>query len=280
MQKLEATKSTAPFLRWAGGKTWFAKRYSPLIRGTEFKAYHEPFVGGGSFFFALAPRCRSSLSDNNDRLIETYKCIRDDHGKVIEILESFVNSEEFYYSIREKEFDDAFARSAQFIYLNQTSYNGIYRENLKGTYNVPYGYRNKDFLDKAVIEAASRQLAKTELYCEDFYLSASRVSAGDLIFIDPPYTVSHNKNGFIKYNKKLFSIGDFERLRSYIEIVREKGALYILTNADHDYVRKIFDFGDAVHEVTRASLIGGKKAVRGPISELVFTNLGGQSWQF
>jgi DNA adenine methylase len=276
--EVSSLSSAQPFLRWAGGKTWFARRYSAQIRSTLFRAYHEPFLGSGAVFFSLALQSTAFLSDNNSRLIEAYRCIRDRVREVIEVLSTFSNTETAYYAIRETSFDSEVARAAQFIYLNQTSYNGIYRENYKGKYNVPYGHRTKDFIGERVLLQASHALANTQLFCEDFFESAYRAKPTDLFFLDPPYTVSHNKNGFIKYNKKLFNLEDFVRLRNYISVIRDRGAYYILTNANHDAVKEIFDFGDPVHEVSRANLIGGKRAVRGPVSELIFTNLEVPSW--
>lgn len=269
----------SPFLRWAGGKTWFVKRFVTQISAMDYGAYHEPFLGGGSVFFAM-PSGRAFLSDRNAELIDTYLAVRDCPTEVIGALEKYTNTEEAYYSARATIPRSDFEKAARFIFLNQTSYNGIYRVNLRGEYNVPFGRRTKPFLDKEAILAASDRLQQADITTNDFYRSLERVSAGDLVFIDPPYTVSHNKNGFIKYNKNLFSLDDYDRLRGYIQDLKAIGAMYVLTNAAHDKVREIFNFGDRVVEVNRANLIGGKKAARGQVAELIFTNLEEASWQF
>lgn len=264
---------TKPFLRWAGGKIWLSKRLTEVFGTLQFDRYHEPFLGGGSIFFSLPKPKRSFLSDTNQALIETYNCLKNDPHKIIKKLKKFSNDEQSYYRIRRQVYKNPYERAAQFIYLNQTSYNGIYRVNLKGVYNVPYGHREKNFLEEEVLHAASAALQNSTIFSGDFDESKDNIMRGDLVFIDPPYTVSHNKNGFIKYNKSLFSLEDQHRLALYIEHIKRVGAKYILTNAAHNTIREIFSQGEKVFEVERASLIGGRKAKRGRVSELLFTNL-------
>lgn len=279
---LESISATEPFLRWAGGKSWFIRRFGHLFPSMANSTYHEPFLGGGAVFFGIPTFRAARLSDQNARLIETYVSVRDSVDDVIAYLNEYENTKECYYTTREKIYATAAQRAAQFIYLNQTSFNGIYRVNLKGVYNVPYGFRTKPFLDEIVVRAANERLQNTDIYVGDFYQSVHEIKKEDLVFIDPPYTVSHNKNGFIKYNERLFALKDFYRLRQYICEIREIGARYIMTNAAHDDVRDIFDIGDVVVEASRASLVGGRGAQRGAVGELVFTNVegfGGNAWQ-
>lgn len=265
------SKVAKPFLRWAGGKSWLIK-YLDNIKKSNYNNYHEAFLGGGSTFFYLNPKNHSFLSDLNSDLIETYQAIKDDVNAIIKKLKSFNNTEEDYYKIRNMNFESIHDRAAQFIYLNQTSYNGIYRVNLKGVYNVPYGFRTKEFLDENVLIKASRSLQDTTLFKGDFYDILENVNTGDLVFLDPPYTVSHNDNGFIKYNEKIFSLEDQIRLSAMIDEIREKDAFYILTNAAHTTIEEIFEKGDRKIRLERASLIGGMNAERGQTNEFVFTN--------
>lgn len=265
--------SARPFLRWAGGKNWLVRRVADLFGQLQFNNYHEPFLGGGAFFFAVGSGHKAFLSDFNGELIETYKSLRDDVEDVISIMREFSNTSDFYYELRDEKTDCPVRRAAIFIYLNQTSYNGIYRVNLKGVYNVPYGSRTKPFLDTDTLRACAKALSSVSLEPTDFHSTLKNIRSGDLVFIDPPYTVSHNNNGFIKYNQSLFSIEDQHRLARYIDDIRSKGANYILTNAAHVAIKDIFDNGDRRIEVSRASLIGGKKANRGAVSEYIFTNL-------
>jgi DNA adenine methylase len=264
-------QSAKPFLRWAGGKSWLIK-YLKNIKSGQFNNYHEAFLGGGATYFYLQPKGHSYLSDLNAELIETYQCIKDDAKQVIRKLETFSNTEEEYYQIRSTIYQSKYDRAARFIFLNQTSFNGIYRVNLKGIYNVPFGFRTKNFLDSECLLSAQRALVNTTLQEGDFYKIIENVKRGDLVFLDPPYTVSHNLNGFIKYNEKIFSLEDQIRLSNLIDELKDIGAFYILTNAAHKTIHEIFDKGDKQFEFNRANLIGGLNSERGQTSEFVFTN--------
>lgn len=272
MIKTESNLFARPFLRWAGGKSWLTKHLVNL-KSAHFNNYHEPFLGGGSTFFFLAPNGISHLSDLNEDLIETYNAIKKNASLVIKTLRLFVNSEEDYYKIREKEFRSQYQRAAKFIYLNQTSYNGIYRVNLAGKYNVPYGFRGKNFVDAQNLLRVQLALKNSKIESHDFDKIINSIKCNDLVFLDPPYTVSHNNNGFIKYNEKIFSLEDQIRLSVLIDKIKQKKAFYILTNAAHKKIDEIFEKGDKKLILNRASLIGGLNASRGDTSEFVFTNL-------
>ena len=261
-----------PFLRWAGGKNWLVKHINQIIDPTEFNNYHEPFLGGGSIFFHLEMNNQCFLSDLNENLINTYLQIRDNVEAVIESLNGFENNEDFYYEVRNNHYPDPVQRAAQFIYLNQTSFNGIYRVNLQGQYNVPYGHRTKEFLQPDLLINASIKLNGAELRAAQFDENLHQIGENDLIFLDPPYTISHNNNGFIKYNERLFSINDQHRLADFIRQIVERGAFYILTNAAHHEIQNIFNINEPIR-INRASLIGGRNAVRGNFEEFIFTNL-------
>lgn len=269
---IEGKSKARPFLRWAGGKTWLLK-YLTNTKKAPFNNYHEAFLGGGATFFYLEPKKRSFLSDLNSELIETYIAVKENVENVISKLSSFTNDEKCYYEVRGRSFEDIYERAARFIYLNQTSFNGIHRVNLQGKYNVPFGFRKKHFIDKDTLRAASSALSSTTLFAGDFYLTINNIESGDLVFLDPPYTVSHNSNGFIEYNEKIFSLHDQERLSTMIDDIKAKDAYYILTNAAHKTIEEIFDKGDKRLELPRANAIGGKKAERGQTSEYIFTNM-------
>lgn len=268
-----------PFIRWAGGKTWLVPFIKQLTQDLKYRNYYEPFLGGAAIFFSLTPPKHTYLSDINAELIDTYTAIRDVPDDVIQALQLLQNTQEDYYRIREMEPTALAERAARFLYLNQTSFNGLYRVNNQGKYNVPYGYRKKLNYDVERIKNASAKLQRVRLECSDFAARKYRVKAGDLVFLDPPYTVSHNQNGFIKYNQKLFSIEEQYRLSAYIDYIRRKGAYYVLTNAAHETILEIFSKGDRVITLDRNSLIGGKNSKREKISEYIFTNIpeGGQA---
>lgn len=261
-----------PFLRWAGGKTWLIKHLDKLLPINGFDNYHEPFLGGGSIFLAINPEGKTFLSDLNKELISAYITLREDPESIIEILKSYKNTSEFYYELRDQKFLEPVLQAARFIYLNQTSFNGIYRVNLKGEYNVPFGYRTKAFLDSELLRSISSKLQNSILFDGDFELSKDNIKKNDLVFLDPPYTVSHNDNGFIKYNQKIFSLDDQKRLSLLIDFIKTKDAYFIMTNACHKVIDEIFEKGDSKIELSRASLIGGIKATRGQIKEYVFSN--------
>lgn len=269
-----AMPNIEPFLRWAGGKTWLIKHLNTIMGNNHFNNYFEPFLGGGAVFFALAPLDNAYLSDLNQELIDTYVSLKQNPQSVIDVLEDYENTEDFYYLIRAQQPKTRTEAAARFIYLNQTSYNGLYRVNRKGEYNVPYGYRNKAFLERDKLLQVSRCLQNAILVCGDFDDCRDQIHEGDIVFLDPPYTVSHNNNGFIKYNQRLFSLEDQRRLSRFVDYIKEQGAFYILTNAAHHTINDIFfKENDIKHEFTRASLIGGQNAVRGQVSEYIFTNI-------
>jgi DNA adenine methylase len=266
-------KTEKPFLRWAGGKSWLIKHLSNFLPKDGFSNYHEPFLGGGSVFFHLKPN-KAILSDLNKELIDTYIQVKINVESVIDELSKFDNTESLYYEIRSNDYLDKAKQAAKFIFLNQTSFNGIYRVNLKGKYNVPYGYRNVRFFDPENLRSISKSLSKAELYHSDFSKTIHNIKENDLVFLDPPYTVTHNYNGFIKYNKKLFDLESQIALSKYIDEIKNKKAYYILTNAAHQEIEKIFrKDNDKIIEMSRASLIGGKNAKRGKYGEFVITNI-------
>ncbi|NQX56671.1 Dam family site-specific DNA-(adenine-N6)-methyltransferase [Pedobacter panaciterrae] len=273
MSMTELISPPKPFLRWAGGKTWLLKELENYLPENGFNKYIEPFLGGGAVFFHLQSEV-SFLSDLNKQLTDTYISLKDNVEEIISELQHYNNTQEFYYGIRQQNPTTEIEKAARFIYLNQTSFNGIYRENLRGQYNVPFGYRKKDFLNPEQLRAASAALKNATIVQRDFMDSLVDVAPNDLVFIDPPYTVTHNNNGFIKYNAKLFDLQAQHRLSEFIDEIKARRAYYILTNAAHAEIKTIFEKDhDRMIKVSRASLIGGKNAKRGQYEEYIFTNV-------
>lgn len=263
-----------PFVRWAGGKTWLISHLPEIIGNLPIEHYHEPFLGGGAIFFSLDHTKKSYLSDANSQLINAYIHVRDNPDGLIELFAQMPNTEADYYRIRgEITSENTIENAARFLYLNQRSYNGLYRVNRAGHYNVPYGFRRLVY-DTEKIHKASQKLQNTRICTGDFEVNKHRIKPNDLVFLDPPYTVSHNNNGFIAYNQQLFSLEDQFRLKRFIETIKRRGAYYILTNAAHEAIREIFlTENDRLIELQRPSLIGGKQAARATISEYIFTNI-------
>lgn len=273
MSEIDSKTKAIPFLRWAGGKKWLIKELDNFLPKKNFENYHEPFLGGGAIFFHLEPENSAFLNDLNSELIDTYECLKENVEGVINELRKFKNTKECYYEIRDKKYRIDNKRAARFIFLNQTSYNGIYRVNLRGKYNVPYGYRTKDFFEPENLRLVSERLKNVIFSDNDFTKCLDDIKKNDLVFLDPPYTITHNNNSFFKYNQKLFSENDQYRLSEIIKLIIKKEAFYILTNAAHKKVRDIFDTGNKIIELKRASLIGGINANRGIYSEYLFTNI-------
>lgn len=270
-------KRPSPILRWAGGKSWLISKL-PEFLPERFNNYHEPFLGGACVYFFLKTNRliegSSFLSDLNADLINCYRQLRNNQGNLLKILNSYKNTEDFYYSIRAKSNEGPLKSAANFLYLNRTSFNGLFRVNLNGDYNVPYGFKSyKSLFDLDALSEAKKLLKSAKLRACDFEESLTNISSHDLVFIDPPYTIAHNHNGFIKYNQKLFSWQDQERLLLYIKELNRRNAFFILTNAAHKSIKKLFENEADIYKLSRASLIGGSGAKRIAIHEYLFTNV-------
>lgn len=264
----------ASFIRWAGGKSWLVPFVNELIEGLEFKNYHEPFMGGASVFFSIDKPEKSFLSDVNNELVLTFCAIRDNPKRVINYLKELKTDADSYYAVRDSKPQGKYQRAARFLYLNTYSFNGLYRVNRKGEYNVPYGQRGNATINYQKLLEASGKLAGAEIACQDFEKAKESIHQGDLVFLDPPYTVSKKSNSmFIKYNSKLFSLDDQYRLGKMVDYINEQGAYYILTNAAYPIILEIFQDKGRVITRERDSLIGGKNAYRGKVQEYIFTNI-------
>jgi DNA adenine methylase len=263
-------------IRWAGGKRWLLKHFDEFTPQS-YNNYHEPFIGGASVFLHLNPPKHAYLSDSNAELINAYQQIRDNLEKVWSILKTYKNTKEEYYTIRDKaNYRVAHKKAARFLYLNRTSFNGIYRVNLKGIYNVPYGFKEyKCLFEYNKLKRLSERLQGTNLIHCDFADCLQNINESDLVYLDPPYTVTHSKNSFIKYNEVLFSWEQQIKLATFITKIREKKAYFILSHAKHRKVISLFgDLGKNVI-LKRHSAIGGKNAKRELVEEYVFYSKNG-----
>ncbi len=262
-------------IRWAGGKSWFVPYFNHYTEGLNYNRYIEPFLGGASVFLSMEHPHEAYLSDVNEELIQAYQIIRDYPEELIAQIQLHPNTRDEYYRVRGSAPVDEIERAARFMYLNYTSFNGIYRVNQQGVYNVPYGFRNVAY-DFDKIRTASRKLQDANIVNGDFAVNLEHIGPGDLVFLDPPYSVSRRpgENGFIKYNATLFSLDDQQRLSDFIDVIKEHDAYYILTHTFHETIRDLFHKeGDRCEELTRASLIGGRNARRGQVTEYLFTNI-------
>lgn len=258
-----------PFLKWAGGKRWLVSSYSDLLT-FPYKRYIEPFLGSGAVFFHLTPK-KAILADSNKELIKTYQAIKDDwKGVKRELQKHHCNhSKKYYYAVRGSNPRTPHTKAARFIYLNRTCWNGLYRVNLHGEFNVPIGTKTNVILDTDDFEAISKLLKNADLRVGDFESVISLAGPGDLVFVDPPYTVKHNLNGFVKYNEKLFSWDDQIRLKECLTQAKQRGARIVVTNAFHDSVKRLYrGFGEFL-TLTRSSIIAASSARRKECEELV-----------
>lgn len=258
-----------PFLKWAGGKRWLASHMRELIGDVDGR-YIEPFLGSAAVFFALQPR-KAILSDRNRELVGTYRALQTQSAAVERHLATHqqLHSKSHYYSVRDA-IPQTFARkAARFIYLNRTCWNGLYRVNLDGRFNVPIGTKTTVLMESDDFGRVSDILRCAEINHADFEQSVSQAKRGDVVFCDPPYTVRHNHNGFVKYNEELFSWTDQIRLRDSLRIARDRGARVFITNADHESIRELYGQDFDIKEFERYSSIGGAKAKRGNYSELL-----------
>lgn len=261
--------SIKPFLKWAGGKRWLAER--PDFRIPQYSGrYIEPFLGGGAIFFSTAP-ARAILSDLNPKLVELYHTIRDEPATVSALLQFHqqAHCKEHYYETRSAKFTSAAERAAQFLYLNRSCWNGLYRENLKGEFNVPIGTKTTIWCESDDFSAVSAALQQADIRCSDFEATIDEAGAGDFLFVDPPYTTAHNFNGFVKYNQKIFSWQDQVRLRDSVVRASSRGAKVVVTNADHGSVSELYNDVGRHDRVSRASVISGKASGRQATTELL-----------
>lgn len=256
-------------MKWAGGKRWLASAVVDRLPST-YGTYIEPFVGSAAVFFAVAPK-RAVLSDVNERLIETYQQVRDNPYLVRRYLGDYHerHSSEFYYRERGRARRGAAARAAQFIYFNRTCWNALYRVNRKGEFNVPIGTKTNVHFGAGDIVDQSRALRAAHVVRTDFEETIDRAKRGDFIFADPPYTVKHNLNGFVKYNEVLFGWEDQIRLRKALGRAVKRGATVMITNADHESIRSLYEGFGEHRALSRSSVIAGSSSARGRYTELV-----------
>jgi DNA adenine methylase len=257
-----------PLLKWAGGKRSLVDRVLALVPPS-YEKYYEPFVGGAALFFALAP-AQSILSDKNIELINCYRQVRNNPVAVFKSLRRLSNDETTYYTVRASRPRSKVGRAARLIYLTTLSFNGIYRLNLNGEFNVPYGYKvHVEPANEQKLAAASAILQKARLRSMDFQSAVRDARAGDLIYFDPPYTVAHSNNGFVKYNSKIFSWNDQVRLARVARTLADKGCTVIVSNAWHESIDTLYsDFGRL--EIERASVMAASSAFRRTIKESIF----------
>lgn len=230
-----------PFLKWAGGKTQMIPdllKFAPA----KFNKYIEPFIGGGALYFNIN-HPNSIISDLNEELVITYKQVKENVFEVISVLDNYINTEEFYYKIRSvspSSLSDS-ERAARLIYLNKTCFNGLFRVNKKGDFNVPYGKRTGPFLNKQNLIGASEYMQDTEIYHLDYKETLKKYAKkGDFVFLDPPYQPVGKFSDFKRYTKEFFYENDQIELANIFKDLTNKGCYVMLTNSDHPFILDLY----------------------------------------
>jgi len=261
----------APLLKWAGGKRQLVEVITASLP-QKIATYYEPFVGGGAIFFALAAERRfqrAVLSDQNRELIETYASVRDDVDEVLGELSLLPHSEADYYRIRASAPRKAARRAARMIYLNRTGYNGLYRVNRAGQFNVPFGrYTAPNICDEARLRAVSRALVGVELLVADFGHVLDHAGRGDAVYFDPPYAPVSATARFAEYHNVPFDPAAHARLAETFGKLNRRGVAVLLSNSDVALTRKLFgDF--SIRRVPARRNINSRADSRGPVSEIL-----------
>jgi DNA adenine methylase len=270
VQPRRLTALPRPFLRWAGSKQALLPRLSAVLPAT-FGRYYEPFVGAGALFFYLSPK-QAVLSDASSELIDTWSAVKSNVEDLVNYLQPLRPERGLYYKIREGRSSDKVIRAGEFLYLNKTCWNGLYRVNANGKFNVPYGAPRTDFIfDEANIRACSRALNRSgiELKCCDF-ADAVIGAEGDLVYFDPPYVTTHNNNGFRDWNEKLFRWDDQVRLSEEAERLRLSGVKVVVSNAKHKDIIALYP-NFSVVEFERSSTLSSSPRYRGSVGEILLS---------
>lgn len=269
-----ATGFASPIVKWVGGKT----RLLPDIVARlprSFGRYYEPFAGGAAVFFHLVPE-RAVIADRNADLIATYRAVADDPDGVIRrlALHREAHTSDHYYATRARWNDREVAwspldRAAAFIYLNRTCYNGLWRVNRSGGFNVPMGrYKNPLICDAEGLRAASRVLRRAQLRCTDYAAAVADAQPGDLVYFDPPYDPVTTTANFVSYTPGAFGAEDQRALAALAHSLAERGVGVVLSNSDTPFVRSLYR-GLRIDRVRCARAINCNGEGRGEVDEVL-----------
>ncbi len=261
-------------LKWAGGK----RSLTPAIIATfssdySERRYHEPFLGGGAVFFAVKPR-RGTVNDVNQRLVNFYRVVRDEPTSLIAEVSKYPYEKDTYYALRDRfnggELSPA-EDAAILLYLNKTGYNGLYRVNSRGVFNVPFGtYNRPKIVSEDDVYAASKALRRVDLRCEDFSYLLDDAREGDLVYLDPPYEPLSRTSNFNTYSPNGFPWSEQERLAGVVRELDRRGILFTLSNSEP--VKRLYK-GFRVSVVHANRSINTKTSGRGPVREIIVTNI-------
>jgi DNA adenine methylase len=275
-------KTTLPtFVKWAGGKTQLIEQFEPLFP-KKIERYFEPFVGSGAVFFYVKQKYKpkySVICDTNEELITTYQIIQKDIKELVKLLKQheknyYKRPKEYYYKVREQQPKKPLEIAARFIFLNRTCWNGLYRVNSNGKFNVPMGdYKKPSIVREDVLKKASELLQGTRIEHWDFTQIGPEVKKGDFVYFDPPYHPLPGKNSFTSYQKTNFLEEDQELLKDLFDRLTEKGCKCMLSNSDSPFINKLYKKKqNKIKKVYANRMINCDATKRGAITEVVVRN--------
>jgi DNA adenine methylase len=268
------------FLKWAGGKLQLIEQFENLFPH-KFRNYYEPFIGSGAVFFYVKSKLKPNkvlLSDTNEELINCFLIVRDKPSELVELLLNHrkKHSKEHYYAVRSIESNrlDSVNRAARLIYLNKTCFNGLYRVNSKGQFNVPFGdYKSPSIFDKNILFQASQLLQGVDLKVMTFEKVLDFAGKDDFVYFDPPYIPLSKTSSFTRYSKSDFSMKEQKRLSEVFETLDSRGCFLMVSNSDHALTRELYRQHKKNTVVVRAKrMINSVGSKRGAINELIITN--------
>ena len=274
LEKLE--KETYPIVKWVGGKR---QLMFELLKNMpkSYNRYFEPFIGGGALFFELQPE-NAYISDMNDELINLYSVVRDNVYELISDLNKHEVSKEYFLEIRNLDRTDEYKnlsdvqRASRFIYLNRTCFNGLYRVNSQGQFNVPYGnYKNPRIVDENNLLNCSELLKNTEIKCADFSEILTKVKKGDFVYFDPPYVPLNETSSFTSYTKDGFDMDMQFKLREVCDELDSMGVMFMLSNSDTKFVNELYSNYE-IKKVFASRAVNANAEGRGKITEVLVRN--------
>lgn len=269
-----------PFLKWAGGK----RQLLPEIRSylpSSFKTYYEPFIGGGAVLFDCQPE-QAVVNDINCEIINVYRVIKDDVEGLIARLKEHKNDEDYYYRLREldrtEQFDDlsSVEKAARIIYLNKTCFNGLFRVNTQGQFNVPFGkYKRPNIVNEDVLRAINSFLnrSRLEILNKDFEEALEGISSEDFVYFDPPYDPLSDSSSFTGYTLSGFSRDEQRRLKGLCDRLHSRGVKFLLSNSATPFIEELYKDYDIIYVKAKRNINSVGKS-RGKINEVLVRNYG------
>ncbi|MCI1273977.1 MAG: DNA adenine methylase [Clostridiaceae bacterium] len=274
LEKLQ--EQTYPIVKWVGGKR---QLMFELLKNMpkSYNRYFEPFIGGGALFFELQPD-NAYISDVNEELINLYSVVKNDVEDLIDDLSRHEVSKDYFLKLRNADRTSDYEnwsdiqKASRFIYLNRTCFNGLYRVNSQGQFNVPFGnYKNPRICDEQNLRNCSELLQNTEIKCADFTAILDKVQKGDFVYFDPPYVPLNETSSFTSYTKEGFDIDMQFKLRDLCDELDSRGVMFMLSNSDTKIVNELYENYN-IRKVFASRAINANGNGRGKVTEVIVKN--------